>query len=161
MKHSIAIIIVACAFSVARAQAPQATMGNSAGPNANTASPLERQLMDNLKQFVQASTEKNVDYFKRTLTDDFLYVPKNGGTSDRPDFLEDIASPGKEKEPRLYNIKVIPLSETAALVTYDEIVSGDQPRYRHITQVWTKQPDQWKLKFLQTTPNTWSIGDTD
>jgi hypothetical protein len=65
----------------------------------------------------------------------------------------------KEKEPRVYNIKVIPLDTSAALVTYDEISPSDQPRYRHITQVWVKQADSWKLKFLQTTINLWSIGD--
>jgi hypothetical protein len=165
MKRSIMMILYACAFFSAHAlaQVPGSTIANNAGPAAETASPLEQQLLDNLKQYVQASTQKNVDYFKRTLTDDFISVPKNGGTSDRADFLEDISSPEeqKEKEPRVYGIKVIPLNETAALVTYDEVVAGDQPRYRHITQVWVKQPDRWKLKFLQTTPNTWSIGDTD
>ena len=150
---------VVCAVSV-WAQAATPAM-NTLAQSAKPGSALERQLLDNLHQYIQAHTQKNLDYFKRTLTDDFLYVPKNGGTSDRAEFLEDVASPGTEKEPRVYNVKVVPLSDTVALLTYDEIDTGDQPRYRHITQVWLKQGDQWKLKFLQTTPNTWSIGDTD
>lgn len=161
MKRSFLIIACSCVLSAASLWAQATGSAMNTGQTAKTSSALEQQLLENLKQYIQASTQKNLDYFKRTLTGDFLSVPKNGGTADRADFLEDIASPGKEKEPRLYDIKVIPLSETAALLTYDEILSDDQPRYRHITQVWTKPAEQWKLKFVQTTPNTWSIGDTD
>lgn len=156
------LFLIALCLSASAAWAQAATPAmNASGQSAKPGSALERQLLDNLHQYIQAYTQKNLDYFKRTLTEDFLCVPKNGGTSNRAEFLEDVASPGTEKEPRTYNVKVVPLSDTVALLTYDEIDTGDQPRYRHNTHVWIKQGDQWKLKFLQTTPNTWSIGDTD
>ena len=141
------------------AQTAGSVTTNNATPRANAAAALEQQIIENVKQYVQANTKKDADYFKRTLTDDFIEVPKNGGTSDRAEFLEDVITGDKSKEPRLYNIKIVPLNEGAALATYDEILPGDDPRYRRITHVWVKQGDQWKLKFLQTTPNLWSIGD--
>jgi hypothetical protein len=32
---------------------------------------------------------------------------------------------------------------------------GPPPRYQHWTSVWTRQGDQWKLKFQQSTPTHW------
>jgi hypothetical protein len=128
----------------------------------NASGQFDAQLIESVKQLSVASQRNDGDYFKRTLTDDFIAVPKNGGTVERADFLEDILGADKSqenKEIRLYNIRVLPLSEAAALVTYDEIAPGEGPRYRHVTDIWTKQADQWKLKFQQTTPNLWSFGD--
>jgi hypothetical protein len=161
MKHAILALLLI--YTLLPCSSWGQSSASTAPSAAQTSSPLQQELVNNLHQYIQASTQKDVNYFKRTLTDDFLYVPKNGGTSDRAAFLEDMSSPEngseKEKEPRVYNIKVIPLETSAALVTYDEIAPSDQPRYRHITQVWVKQADSWKLKFLQTTINLWSIGD--
>ena len=158
MNHLRMLIFAVCALCTAALWAQ--TAASSGSQNAGQ-SALQQQLLDNLQQYVQASMQKNADYFKRTLTDDFINVPKNGGTSDRSEFIEDMSTGGKEKPPRIYNVKSIPLSDTAGLVTYDEIVAGDQPRYRHVTQTWVKQGNEWKLKFLQTTPNVWSLQDTD
>ncbi|PYX96460.1 MAG: hypothetical protein DMG71_05850 [Acidobacteria bacterium] len=156
---SLTVVLSFAICSPLWAQAAGSVTTNNATPSSTAASPVEQQIIQNVRQFVQANTKKDADYFKRTLTDDFIEVPKNGGTSDRAEFLEDVTTGDKSKEPRLYNIKVVPLNEGAALATYDEILPGDETRYRHITHVWVKQGDQWKLKFLQTTPNLWSIGD--
>jgi len=161
MKYLFLTVVLSCAICsrICCAQAAGSASTTSPTPNARSSPPLEQQIIDNVKQYVEANAKKDAGYFKRTLTDDFMAVPKNGGTTDRADFLEDVITGEKSKEPRLYNIKVVPLNEGAALATYDEIVPGDEIRYRHITHVWVKQGDQWKLKFLQTTPNLWSIGD--
>ena len=55
-----------------------------------------------------------------------------------------------------YDAQVVPINESAAIVTYDCIVRmtlGDEPvpRYQHITDVWVKQGDEWRLKFQQAT----------
>ena len=163
MKKFALAMVFACSIGtiVCSAQTSAANASNSR-IESKASSPLEQQLMNNVKQLALANQRNDADYFKRTLTEDFIAVPKNGGTIDRADFLEDILGADKTpetKQPWLYNIKVIPLSEGAALVTYDEILPGEDPRYRHISDIWMKQADQWKLKFQQTTPNLWSIGD--
>lgn len=153
--------LIALCLSASAAWTQSAAPANTSVAQSAKFNPALQQQLDNLHQYIQAYTQKDVAYFKRTLTDDFLYVPRNGGASDRAEFLEDISSPDKEKPPRVYNVKVIPLNDTAALLTYDEVDTGDQPRYRRISQVWIKPADQWKLKFMQTTPNIWSLADTD
>ena len=163
MKKFALAIVFSCSIgaTICSAQTSAANASNSR-TESKASSPLEQQLIENAKQLALASQRNDGDYFKRTLTHDFIAVPKNGGTIDRADFLEDILGADKTQqnnEPRLYNIRVVPLSEGAALVTYDEILPGEDPRYRHISDIWMKQADQWKLKFQQTTPNLWSIGD--
>ena len=164
MKRFTLAIVFACSIGAITcwAQAAVARVDGNAGTDSKAPGPFEQQLIDNVKQLARASQRNDGDYFKRTLADDFIAVPKNGGTIDRADFLEDILGADKiqeNKQPWLYNIKVIPLSEGAALVTYDEILPGEDPRYRHMSDIWIKQGDEWKLKVQQTTPNLWSIGD--
>jgi len=53
----------------------------------------------------------------------------------------------------------LPLNENAAVVTYNAVLPGEGARYQHLSNVWVKQGDQWKLKFQQSTPNLWSLGD--
>ena len=62
------------------------------------------------------------------------------------------------KEYRQYDFKVLPVSENVAIVTYDAIMKVDVdddeiqiPRYQHLSSVWVKQGEQWKLKFQQAT----------
>ena len=62
------------------------------------------------------------------------------------------------KQFRQYDFKVLPVSENVAIVTYDAImevaVDDDEiqiPRYQHMSSVWVKQGEQWKLKFQQAT----------
>ena len=161
MRFTLAMVF-ACSLAAATCW-PQAEVARTDAPAESKApSSLEQRLIANVKELAGASQRNDGDYFKRTLADDFMAVPKNGGTIDRADFLEDILGADKtqeSKQPWLYNIKVIPLSEGAALVTYDEILPGEDPRYRHVSNIWIKQGEQWKLKFQQTTPNLWSIGD--
>jgi len=59
-------------------------------------------------------------------------------------------------EYRPYGIQVVQLNEGAAVVTYDVIIrmaryDEDIPRYQHISSVWVKLGEQWKLRFQQAT----------
>jgi hypothetical protein len=162
MKRFTLATVFACSIAAVTCWAQTAVARADARAESKASSSLEQRLIDNVKELAAASQRNDGDYFKRTLADDFMAVPKNGGTIDRADFLEDILGADKtqeSKQPWLYNIKVIPLSEGAALITYDEILPEEDPRYRHVSDIWIKQGEQWKLKFQQTTPNLWSIGD--
>ena len=59
-------------------------------------------------------------------------------------------------EYRPYGLQVVQLNEGAAVVTYDVIIrmakyDEDIPRYQHISSVWVKLGEQWKLRFQQAT----------
>ncbi len=61
-----------------------------------------------------------------------------------------------------YDIRVVAVSEDAAIVTYDAIVrrkpeedQGPPPRYQHFSSVWVKQAEAWKLTFHQATAAHW------
>ena len=164
MKKLAMTLAFACSIgaTIGSAQTPSAANAINSRIESRPRSRFEQQLIDSVKQLAQAHQRNDGNYFKRTLTDDFIAVPKNGGTIDRADFLEDILGADKtpqSNEPWLYNIKVVPLGEGTALVTYDEVLPGENPRYRHLTDIWIRQAEQWKLRFQQTTPNLWSIGD--
>ena len=54
------------------------------------------------------------------------------------------------------NVQVVPLNEGAAVVTYDVIIrmvhyDDETPRYQHISSIWVKQGNDWKLRFQQAT----------
>ena len=76
----------------------------------------------------------------------------------KDDFVEGVAGL-HGKDLRFYDFKVLPLNENAAVVTYNAVLPGEGARYQHLSNVWVKQGDQWKLKFQQSTPNLWSLGD--
>jgi len=62
----------------------------------------------------------------------------------------------KIEEYRPYEVSVVPVNETAAIVTYDCVVrmmvfDETLPRYQHVSNLWVKQGDQWRLKFQQAT----------
>jgi hypothetical protein len=138
-----------CLSIVGFAQAP--------GNQAKSLSPLEQTLISNTNAIPEAQKSKNVDFLKRTLTDDFVAVGSEGKLHDKEEILEG-AREGELKDFYTYNHRVLPVDENAAIVTYDCIVHrpegdapGMAPRYQHISDLWVKQSDQWRLKFQQAT----------
>jgi hypothetical protein len=148
--RNIALIACLLSFSVAgTAQGP----GNLPRP----LSPLEQMLIANTKAVPEAQKSKNVDFLKRTLTDDFVFVGSEGKLHDKEEIVES-ARDGELKDYYTYNLRVLPVDDEAAIVTYDCIVHmpegdapGMAPRYQHISDLWVKQDDQWRLKFQQAT----------
>jgi hypothetical protein len=120
-------------------------------------SPLEQALIDNTKAIPEAQKTKNADFLKRTLTDDFRVVGSEGRLHGREEFIGDAAD-GTLKEYTVYNLHVLPVSDTSAIVTYDAVIQepeGDfdvAPRYQYFSDLWVKQGEQWKLRFQQATP---------
>ena len=152
MKHG----WMACFLAVCLAAAGFA---QTAAP-AKALSPLEQSLIDNEKQFIAAAKKGDVEYLKRTLSDDFSFVGSDGQLYDRQNAIDEMGDGGVELT--AYNMKVITQGDTVAIVTYDVILhippvedQGPPPRYQHWSSVWVKHGDTWKLKFQQTTPTHW------
>ena len=125
--------------------------------NSAQAGPLEQALIANAKAVLQAEKDKDLAFLTRTLTPDFALVGSEGKLHDRSEILESAQS-GELHDFTAYNLRVLPVNETAALVTYDCIIHmpegdppGMAPRYQHLSDLWVKQSDQWRLRFQQAT----------
>jgi hypothetical protein len=143
-------LLLAASFSV-RAKSPKA----SAGPDTAQLSPLAQQLITYEKALPEAQKKKDLEFYKRTLTDDFVAVGTDAKLHTRAEILGDLSSIDLI-EYRPYDISVMQLNDGAAVITYDVIIrmakyDEDTPRYQHISSIWVKQGDQWKLKFQQAT----------
>jgi hypothetical protein len=146
------VVLVICLFSYsigAFAQAP----GNKPRP----LSPLEQVLIANTKAIPEAQKSKDVGFLKRSLTDDFLAVGSEGHLHDKEEILAG-ARDGELRDYYAYNLRVVPVNDQAAIVTYDCIIHmpdgdapGMAPRYQHFSDLWVKQDDKWRLKFQQST----------
>lgn len=150
MKYRFALSILVVTIA-ASAQAPAPTKP----PN-----PLAQNLIAAETRFIAAAKKHDADYFKRTLTDDYLFVGYDGQLHDRQEVLGERSSDALDLMP--YNMKVVELGDGAALVTYDVVLhvppeedQGPPPRYQHWSSLWTRQGGQWKLKFQQSTPTHW------
>lgn len=133
-------------------------LGAQSTSTAKALSPLEQTVIGAEKTFIAAVKKSDVDFFKRTLTDDYSFVGFDGQLSDRDGALDELD--GAEITP--YNIKVVVAGDNSAIITYDAIVQvppaedqGPPPRYEHFSSVWVKHSGEWKLKFQQTTPTHW------
>lgn len=127
---------------------------------AKSANPLAQSLISAEKNFIAAAKKHDGEYFKRTLTDDYIFAGYDGQLHDRQEVFGERSSESLELLP--YDMKVVELSDTAAVVTYDVILhvppsedQGPPPQYQHWSSVWSRQGDQWKLKFQQSTPTHW------
>ena len=149
MRKTIGIIFFLC-FSIA-------ALGQSPTGQTKPLSALEQTLIANTRAIPEAQKDKNVAFLKRTLTDDFLAVGSEGKLHDKEEILGS-AHVGELKDYYAYNLRVVPVNEEAAIVTYDCVIHmpegdapGMAPRYQHISDLWVKQNDQWRLKFQQAT----------
>jgi hypothetical protein len=122
--------------------------------------PFEQELVNNQKQFLQAWQDKNVTYLSQAIANDFKGIAQNGDFYDKDEFVS-TAHEGLPKGFRVYDIEVVRLDESCAVVAYNEIMPGERPRYRHLSDTWTKDGGRWKLKYQQLTPNLWSALDLD
>lgn len=136
---------------------PVAGFAQGSGNSSRPLSPLEQTLIATTRAVPEAQKSKNADFLKRTLTDDFVSVGSEGRLHDKEEAVGS-ARDGELKDYYIYNLRVLPVDDEAAVVTYDCIVhmpEGDSPgmapRYQHISDLWVKQDDQWRLKFQQAT----------
>jgi hypothetical protein len=127
----------------------------------SAAKTLEQTAMANENNMIAARTKGDEAYFKRTLSADFAMVGIDGklitgeeaaGSVDDSSLADFLA----------YDMKVVPLGDHGAVVTYDAVVrvpdaedQGPPPRYQHFSSVWIKENGAWKLSFQQTTAAHW------
>ncbi len=136
------------------------TMALSQTPSSKPVSAFDQQLIDQQKQFLEATQTKNATVVDRAVADDFQGIATNGDFYDRSEVVES-AQAGMPKDTRAYDFHVVKLNDDSAVVAYNLIVPGEHPRYRHMADTWAKIDGQWKLKFRQITPNLWSANDLD
>jgi len=128
---------------------------------AKTLGPLEQTLIASEKSLIEAKKKNDSAFFKRTLSADFSLVGVDGKLLEHQEAVDDLGdSDLVELTP--YDIKVVAVSEDAAIVTYDAIVrkkpeedQGPPPRYQHFSSVWVRQGEAWKLTFHQATAAHW------
>jgi len=125
--------------------------------SAQTSTPFDQQLVDQQKQFLQATQDKNTTLLRQSVADDFRGIGTNGDFYDK----SEVTDGGLPKDTRAYDFQVVKLNDDSAIVAYNLVVPGGHPRYRHMTDTWAKINGQWKLKFQQITPNLWSANDFD
>ena len=128
---------------------------------AKALSPLEQTLIASEKSLIEAKKKNDGAFFKRTLSEDFALVGVDGELHERQEAVDELGDSGL-LELTAYDIKVVAVGENAAIVTYNAIVrkapeedQGPPPRYQHLSSVWVKQGDAWKLKFHQATAAHW------
>jgi len=126
--------------------------GNS---STNTAHALSDLLLAKEKSLPEAQKRKDTEYFKSIVTDDFLEVGPDAKVYSRDEMLEALNVVNLQ-DFSMYDAQVLPLTDSAAVVTYNVIlrmnVGADRaPRYQHLSSVWVKQGADWKLKFQQAT----------
>ena len=88
--------------------------------SAKSLTPLEQNLIAAEKNFIAAARKHEADYFKRTLTNDYAFVGYDGQLHDREEVVADRSSDSMDLMP--YDMKVVELSDSAAIVTYDVIL---------------------------------------
>ena len=152
MNRNLAAIVLLCSAVLA--------LGRQSSAPGTPLTPLEQTLISAEKSFHEAAKKGDRAFFQRTLTDDFSYVSFDGQLSGRQEMIDEYGGGGSDILP--YEIKVVTISDNAALVTYNVVLrvpaeedQGPPPRYQHFSTLWVKQGDTWKMKFLQMTANHW------
>jgi hypothetical protein len=135
-------------------------MALSQTPSSNPVSAFDRQLIDRQKQFLQADRSKDSTAVDRAIADDFQGIEVNGDLYGKADIVDSLQA-GMPKETRAYDFHVVKLTDDSAVVAYNLIVPGENPRYRHMADTWARIDGRWQLKFRQITPNLWSANDLD
>jgi hypothetical protein len=150
MKFRIVVAVILLCSGLAVAGSGQANAP------AKPLTPLEQTLMAAEKNFIDAAKKGDVAFFKRTLADDFTLVDFGGELGERQDMIDTMSGGGFDL--LAYDMKVIPVSDGVAIVTYNVVLrvpaaedQGPPPRYQHFSTTWVKQGDVWKMKFLQMT----------
>jgi len=146
------IVITLAAFA-ANGHEPSSPVARSSDETQSSA--VADQLVALEKALPEAQKKHDRDFYNRALTDDFISIGTDGKVHPKSEIMGDFPST-QLAEYRTYDMRVVPLNENAAVVTYDVIVrmvhyDDETPRYQRVSSIWVKQGDQWKLKFQQAT----------
>ncbi len=121
---------------------------------------FEQELIGRQKDFLQAAKSGDAAALSRAVADGFRGIGINGDFYEKSEIVDSVRD-GRFEDARAYDFLVLKLNQASAVVTYNLIVPGDHPRYRHMADTWAKIGGQWQLMFRQFTPNLWSATDTD
>jgi len=135
-------------------------MALSQTPSSKPVSAFDQQLIDQQKLFLQADRSKDSTAVDRAIADDFQGIEVNGDLYGKGDLVESLQA-RMLKDTRAYDFHVVKLNDDSAVVAYNLIVPGENPRYRHMADTWARIDGRWQLKFRQITPNLWSANDPD
>lgn len=126
-----------------------------------SSAPPQQTLIGAEKDLIAAKIHDDDAYFKRTVSDDFVFVGVDGQLLEGQEAIDNLGD-SDLAELMPYDMKVAFAGGSAAIVTYDAVVrekpredQGPPPRYQHFSSVWVKQGDAWKLKFQQATATKW------
>lgn len=155
MRRTLSILWVGLAvISIAHAQTPPPRQ----------LSAFEQQMIDQQKHFLEATLHNDAAVVDASVAEDFKGIGTNGDVYERSELIG-AAHEAKQQEKlqatRAYDFQIVRLDDESAVVSYNLIVPGEHPRYRHMADTWAKVNNQWKLKFRQVTPNLWSANDLD
>jgi hypothetical protein len=152
IKHLAVLAVLLCCVV--------AVVSGQANAPAKALTPLEQTLMASEKGFIDAAKKGDQAFLKRTLTDDFSFVGFDGQLADRQEMIDELSDGGTDL--MAYNMKVVSVSDSAAIVTYDVVLrvpaaedQGPPPRYQHYSTIWVKQGGAWKMKFQQQSVSHW------
>ncbi len=129
-------------------------------PQPKPLSPFAQQLVETQKSLLDAVHRGDKAYVQNAVADDFRVISTNGDTGTKAELVEYVR-PAKHEGPSpiVYDFEVVPLSDSAGVVTFKIAEPGGYERYQHISDTWVKEGGQWKLKFEQVTLNLWSAHD--
>ena len=162
IKSFLCVLLLVLPVATLAANDPPKTAANSPSSataksesSAATNASLTELLLAKEKSLPEAQKRKDVDFFKNITTDDFLEVAPDAKVYSKDEMMEGLNVVNLENY-SIYDAKVLPLNDNAAVVTYDAIVQmsiGDEhaPRYQHVSSVWVNQGGKWLLKFQQAT----------
>lgn len=162
IKSFLCVLLIVLPVATLAANDPPKTVANSPSSataksesSAATNASLTELLLAKEKSLPEAQKRKDVDFFKNITTDDFLEVAPDAKVYSKDEMMEGLNVVNLENY-SIYDAKVLPLNDNAAVVTYDAIVQmriGDEhaPRYQHVSSVWVNQGGKWLLKFQQAT----------
>lgn len=136
------------------------TLAFAQAPVSKPLSAFDQALVSRENGFLQAMQDKNAASVSQIVSDDFEGIATNGDFYEKEELLS-AAQEGLPKDFRIYDLRIMRLNADCAVVTYNNIVPGAHPRYRHVSHTWTREGSEWKLRFEQETPNLWSAADLD
>src|ERR1044072_4636416 len=96
-------------------------------------SPFEQTLIAAEKSLPEAQFKKDGDTLKRLLADDYSQVSIDGKRRNREEIIGMMTD---------FTLQEFPALDDEEFQT---------PRYQHLSSVWVKQGDRWRLRFQQAT----------
>src|SRR5438309_11529351 len=94
-------------------------------------SALEQTLISAEKNLLDAFQRGDITYIRNAVDSDFYAIATNGDGYGKADLLEGIPPYGGQNstKPILYFFQVVPLTDGAAVVTYEVVVHGKRPDF--------------------------------